>query len=157
MHGKWVYEHQMGNRIGNQVLSLLSPVLTYHQGYSLTYPSIIFDVAVSTFLNKDLCCVVMAFACCNVQGSPLRGGGNILIFKPLWLKLHTLVSITDSYSSNHGAKVQLIFTPNVTLESLSWQYTFLGLTKQTHRIPHLVQWMHTNVLHLHMLECLCHH
>ena len=37
-----------------------------------TYPSFIFDVDISSFFNKGLHCVLMAFTSCKMQGSPLR-------------------------------------------------------------------------------------
>ena len=40
------------------------------------YPSFIFDVHISFFLNKAFHCVVMAFDGCNMQGSLLSGESN---------------------------------------------------------------------------------
>ena len=41
-----------------------------------TYPFLIFDVHVSSFLNKAFHCVVTTFAGCNMQGSLLIGESN---------------------------------------------------------------------------------
>ena len=37
-----------------------------------TYPSVIFDVDISSFVNKGFHCVLMAFTSCSMQGSSLR-------------------------------------------------------------------------------------
>ena len=58
------------------VLKLKSALLNYHQKYSFTNPIVIFDVHVSSFLDKTFHCVVTAFAGCNMQGSPLIEESN---------------------------------------------------------------------------------
>ena len=45
---------------------------------SFTNPSFIFDVDVSSFLNKAFHCVVTAFASCNMQGSFLIGERKVV-------------------------------------------------------------------------------
>ena len=47
-----------------------------NQEYSFMYPGFIFDVDVSSFLDKAFHCVVTAFASCNMQGSSLIGKKN---------------------------------------------------------------------------------
>ena len=55
----------------SQIISTNVPL-----GCSFTYPNIIFDADISSFHNKDFCCVVTAFVSCNMQGSPLIGESN---------------------------------------------------------------------------------
>lgn len=42
-----------------------------HQHYGHTYPSLLFEADISSFVDKVFHSEVMAFACCNVQGSLL--------------------------------------------------------------------------------------
>ena len=42
-----------------------------HQPYGHTYPSLLFEADISSFVDKIFHGEVMAFACCNVQGSSL--------------------------------------------------------------------------------------
>ena len=60
----------MGWTIGLNLKDLKSTVLI-HQEYSHAYPSLIFDVDISSFLDKAFHCVVMAIAGCSMQWSPL--------------------------------------------------------------------------------------
>ena len=55
----------------SQIVSTNAPL-----GCSFTYPNNIFDADISSFLNKDFCCVVTTFVSCNMQRSPLIGESN---------------------------------------------------------------------------------
>ena len=49
----------------------LTQLSNFPSGVWFTYHIVIFDVHVSSFLDKVFHCVIMAFASCNMQGGPL--------------------------------------------------------------------------------------
>ena len=70
-----VHEGEMDKKISMlgacYVFNLKSAVHCYHHEYSLTYPTLISDADISSFLHKAFHCVVTAIVSCNMQGSAL--------------------------------------------------------------------------------------
>ena len=54
-----------------------SQIRNAHQHYGHTYPSLLFEADISSFVDKVFHSEVMAFACCNVQGSSLIERNNL--------------------------------------------------------------------------------
>ena len=109
----WVFPHCLAALLKNCVWTWHSLGHNYTSVTACchTYPIFIFDVDVSSFLNKAFHSVVTAFACCNVQSSLLMEEKT----NPFAI-LATAISRTEKYLT----KLQLV-VENITKNFWAWR------------------------------------